>query len=887
MPSGVKEDGYYVYFMDFDREGQVPLVLVTSSVTEGRTVFPHTPGNAPAGTEWNGTWYLDSERTKPYNFSIPVSNMTEYLTGANGRDLYLYPGTRDVCRAIFVTYGTKVDPVTVVSGGTVDLDQYRPERSGYKFKGWTLKDGTPVSGVQTLTEDTTFYATWDPDYVPFEAILRVENANDTGMTQSEILGTWYALAGSQIRVKSTYTGTGDSRKGTHTVVCVVDGKEYPVYKDSNLRQQATLDDVYSTYFLYNNTGTNWTDEVNWDDVYTGGELPYSTRPIRSTGDTIINFDYMRVRNDIVFTIPNSSSTGGYIDVYKLQQEGLITGSVVYDGTVPTSNGKNVSAHGVSAENISWSYTAAQTNGRGTNYYTLHNMKYGQRIYEVYPVGGSWLTPRNESFHWYLTGTNERFSSRREDLSADFFTGSGRQLTPTSLTAVFDSLNKIALMYAIECLPGETADFTINGVGYKVQTQLSEVVNHDSGFQQKELLGCEKEGNASYKNLNTTTSKLGGTSVKTLFGTTYWDYYKIYDGVNGLSDIYEAYIFYYKRLYMNIQFDFAYDENGDGANETIIYDDVLYGERIGEYQFGMPDYERHSLLDREGYKFVGWMDSNGFVLEAEDWESIVATGDSENNTMIFMAKWEKISNNIVEYYEDRSSTTPFESHFFADGELVQYPTMSVYPEGWVWQESGEGEFERFDWDVPMYGEYGVAEVRIIDGEERVVNVVRVYGTWNDANTKVAYDPNPPQGGIPGTAPTDPNEYTIWKSEVPVAAQGATENSDPNMVFVGWQLDKNGVVYQPGDHVPVQWPRLMTFKAQWAKPEEVVHLRYHPNGGSPEGYYPSEDGFPYKKNATAAVWDNTKPDGGAHFQRPGYAFTGWNTEPTPSGSEPAST
>ena len=59
--------------------------------------------------------------------------------------------------------------------------------------------------------------------------------------------------------------------------------------------------------------------------------------------------------------------------------------------------------------------------------------------------------------------------------------------------------------------------------------------------------------------------------------------------------------------------------------------------------------------------------------------MVATGDSENNTMIFIAKWEKISNNIVEYYEDRSSTEPFESHYFDDGELVQYPTMTVYPQ----------------------------------------------------------------------------------------------------------------------------------------------------------------------------------------------------------------
>ena len=877
-----KEDGYYVYFMDFAREGQTPLVLMTYSVTENQTASSYTPGNEPEGTQWDGKWYLEKECANSYNFLVPVSQMEGYLTGANKRDLYLYPGTQEVCRAIFVTYGTKVDPVTIPTGGSINLDQFRPERQGYAFAGWTLKDGTPVSGVQTLNDTTTFYAKWDAGYVSFEAILRIENANDTGMTQADILGTWYAKAGSQIHVKSTYSGSGSNRAGTHQVVCVVDGVEYPVYTNAALTQKATLSDVYSTYFIYNNTGTTWTDEVNWDDVYTGGEVPYSTRPISSVGDTIINFDYMRVRNDIVFTIPNTNS-GGYIDVYKLQQNGLITGSVTYAGTKPTSTGQNVSATGVSAENIRWSYTAATRVGNSyNNYYTLHNMKYGQRIYEFYPVGGSWLTPRGNAFHWYLTGNDQLFASRREDLSADFFSGSGRKLTPYSLSAVFAAQDKIALMYAVECLPGETADFTINGVGYKVQTQLCEVVNHTGDFTQKELLGCVKEGSASYTKPNTTTSKLGGTSVKTLFGTTYWNYYNIYGGVDSLSDIDKAYIFYYDRLHMNIQFNFGYDSNGDGANETIKYENIAYGEKIGEYQFGMPNYGKHSLLDRDGYEFAGWLDANGFVLEAEDWESMIATGDSENNTIIFIAKWEKISNNIVEYYDDRSSTEPFESHYFDDGELVQYPTMSVYPQGWVWQEYGEGQFQRFDWDVPMYGEYGVQEIRNINGEERVVNVIRIYGTWDESHTKVVYDPNAPQGGIPGTAPTDGNEYTIWQSEVPVASRGETANADPDMVFVGWLLDRNGIVYQPGDHVPVRWPRTMIFTAQWAKAEDVVYLRYDPNGGTPGDIYPNETGFAYKKNATAAVWDNAKVDGTAWFSRSGYTFTGWNTEPDGSGT-----
>ena len=897
-----KEDGYYVYFMDFVREGQTPLVLMTYSVTENQTASSYTPGNEPEGTQWDGKWYLENTCANVYNFQIPVSQMEGYLTGANGRDLYLYPGTQAVCRAIFVTYGTKVDPITIPVGGTINLDQYRPERQGFEFAGWTLQDGTEVSGVYELNETTTFYAKWNAGYVPFEAILRIENANDTGMTQADILGTWYAKAGSHIQVKSTYSGEGNNRKGTHTVVCVVDGKEYPVYKNAALTQQATLNDVYSTYFIYNNTGTTWTDEVNWDDVYTGGEVPYSTRPISSAGDTIINFDYMRVRNDIVFTISNASD-GGYIDIFKLQQNGLINGSVIYTGTKPTATGQNVSATGVSAGNISWSYTAASRVGSSyNNYYTLHNMKYGQRIYEVYPVGGSWLTARSAAYHQYKVGSGQLFSSRRQDLTADFFSGSGRGLTPYSLVVEFKNQEYIALMYAVECLEGETADFTLNGVGYKVDTELCEVVKHTGFFAIKDLDGCApgvnalgtSSGNNKYYTANTiaydqrnyavsiTNAKLGNTSVYTLFNNTYWPYYARFNGVQNLKTFAKLYIFYYDRLHMNIQFNFGYDSNGDGANETTKYEGIAYGERIGDYQYGMPDYAEHPLLTRDGYEFAGWLDTNGFVLEAEDWESIVAHGDSENNTMIFIAKWEKISNNIVEYYEDRSATKPFESHYFEDGELIQYPTMSVYPQGWVWQEYGEGQYQRFDWDVPMYGEYGVQEIRQINGEERVVNVIRIYGTWDEAHTKVIYDPNAPQGGIPGTAPTDAHEYTIWQSEVPVASRGETANIDPDMVFAGWLLDRNGIVYHPGDHVPVHWPRTMIFTAQWAKPEDVVYLRYDPNGGTPEALYPSETGFAYKKNATAAVWDNTQTDGTAWFSRSGYTFTGWNTEPDGSGT-----
>ena len=76
--------------------------------------------------------------------------------------------------------------------------------------------------------------------------------------------------------------------------------------------------------------------------------------------------------------------------------------------------------------------------------------------------------------------------------------------------------------------------------------------------------------------------------------------------------------------------------------------------------------------------------------------------------------------------------------------------------------------------------------------------------------------------------------------------------------------------------------MIFMAQWAKSEDIVYLRYNPNGGTPENIYPNDSGYAYKKNATASVWDNAKIDGTAWFSRNGYTFIGWNTEPDGSGT-----
>ena len=103
---------------------------------------------------------------------------------------------------------------------------------------------------------------------------------------------------------------------------------------------------------------------------------------------------MRVRTDVEFILSNRS---GYLDIFKLYRDGLLTGSVTYTGTKPTSTGSNVSASGISGTNVRWTYTATSSSS-GNNVYTLHDVKYGQRIYYDYPVGGSWLSVKSSKFY---------------------------------------------------------------------------------------------------------------------------------------------------------------------------------------------------------------------------------------------------------------------------------------------------------------------------------------------------------------------------------------------------------------------------------------------------------------------------------------------------------
>lgn len=71
------------------------------------------------------------------------------------------PETKDTITISFNTNGgNKVNNVTIEKGAKLTFPT-NPKKNGYKFAGWTLKNGKTVQNNTKFTENTTLYASWN------------------------------------------------------------------------------------------------------------------------------------------------------------------------------------------------------------------------------------------------------------------------------------------------------------------------------------------------------------------------------------------------------------------------------------------------------------------------------------------------------------------------------------------------------------------------------------------------------------------------------------------------------------------------------------------------------------------------------------------------------
>lgn len=156
----------------------------------------------------------------------------------------------------FDTNGGTMETTTVVKskGETVDLSEYTPSKSGYKFKGWYSDSSLSKSVTKvTLRENTTVYAKWEK-----------ESTGGGGGTVTAYKLTFDTNGGTEIKaISKTKNSTVDlSQYTTEKEDCVFEGW----YTDEELTQKVTSIKITADTTVY----AKWSDKENDNSGSTNG-----------------------------------------------------------------------------------------------------------------------------------------------------------------------------------------------------------------------------------------------------------------------------------------------------------------------------------------------------------------------------------------------------------------------------------------------------------------------------------------------------------------------------------------------------------------------------------------------------------------------------------------
>lgn len=146
-----------------------------------------------------------------------------------------------------------------------------------------------------------------------------------------------------------------------------------------------------------------------------------------------------------------------------------------------------------------------------------------------------------------------------------------------------------------------------------------------------------------------------------------------------------------------------------------------------------------------------------------------------------------------------------------------------------------------------------------------SVVVLTAQWRPVAYRIVFDVNGGTGEVPGSGGYYTCGVTYTVPESNLTRQGYR--------FMGWSAKKNGsVIYKEGDtlkDLATTEGKAVTLHAVWQA--EHYHLRFEANGGT---------------GSAAPMYDLTSGKAVSlranSFRKPGYKFTGWNTEPDGSGT-----
>lgn len=292
-----------------------------------------------------------------------------------------------------------------------------------------------------------------------------------------------------------------------------------------------------------------------------------------------------------------------------------------------------------------------------------------------------------------------------------------------------------------------------------------------------------------------------------------------------------------------EYDFYYDRSTYKLSFNTMGGSSIDPVSKIRYEAPLAKYMENKIPTREGFDFKGWYLDSGYYMPFD-----AASATMPNANLVLYAKWESTQYS-AEFFTHEGDEAPVATQGVADDEYVKDP--GTYKLGHFYD--GLGEFEGWYWYLP-----GTQRLVSYSWETPVAGDVQLYAQWKTDGFKVTYE----TGEGSGLAPVDENEYAL---DVLAPVQQDTGLTPPDgKIFVGWQVNGQGITYYPGNTVKVSGD--ITLVARYLNPKNVIYLKFDPNfeGG------PAQIAWPAERGDKIAMPDSL-------FNRVGYDFVSWNASP----------
>ena len=718
---------------------------------------------------------------------------------AGKTDIKLYAITEFKHKATFITGdGASFQEQILASAASIlDKQPKTPERAGYEFSHWSLKeDGDPVDlTTLVLDEDIDVYAVWKPVVVDYKFKVMVQNIDDDGYTFHEIISA-RGLNGEKTSLP--FKGSENQDPKVAPSGPIVEDIKSLTEKDGRL-----------------SNGYNSKDENGkMDHTYTNPQT----------------LDYLGFHL-------NEEKTKQAFET--IEADGSTVVPVYMDRNVHTiSVYKNRNGVDFKPSNANW-IKATDDNGN-----IQVDLRYGQSsekwfaklnkdyIYYIDKSIGSFYTSSpvmgDEDIYMYrVYAKGQGFQLRFVEWDPSKFNASINSGSLEQLKATLGTMKEIA---GREEFQNTEHFYTYNGYDYRVYEPRQGIWANktntwvDKTDQVDDIVGFEpKIGTMSQDGLQ--SIDVNNPAFRDyMFTPRGWNGYYNYTGTQYIDDgSYVGFLFYERK---------TYPINYYSGSKKLASKPYKYEADTSDFGLG---YVKGVTTnpDNPNQVFMGWYEDSTFSVEHkhEAGEKMPAHG------IVVYAKWDSrqyevtFHTNQDNYESDIEKITEIpEDDTLYDGK---YKDGKVSKENFPQPVKPEGATEFLGWyEKNKNGRFVKANLH----KQIKNNDTHLYAKWKYASLELKYDLNlEASDKVEGTAPTDSSSY-ITDAKALVTDVGNVKVNGGKKVFVGWSETKDGSsgLILPSETVLMD--KSKTLYAQWKEFPDLATTKvtYDPNGGTGKQY-----------------------------------------------------